>query len=376
MLSKEQNDAVTITGPGTPGGELLRRYWQPVALSTELPPGGEPVPVGLLGEELVLYRDRDGEAVLERRNRSYPVVEKGGAFFAYLGPGEPPEFPNYDFHVPRRKHSRAVFHRRNYFLQANEGNYDPRTWVFCTLVDSEPPSRPELRRSNRRRRQRDVEPADIDPNESAPRSRGNVVRHSIFRTARRCGPQACASPISACRTSRCGTAGAATDRSGPTVPIDNETHWRWNFFVRRDAPLDAHHRVPSHLKKPGEYSIRITSRATVRTVHARPLDDEQNFTGMSNFNTHDAFATETPGPIQDRTKEHLATTDVAIAAARRQILSAIEDVRAGRDPLGLVRDPGANRFPDMLSFDVVADATIPNAEVVRRVVERETAMVV
>ena len=37
MLSKQQNDLITLTSPGTPGGDLMRRYWQPVALSEELP---------------------------------------------------------------------------------------------------------------------------------------------------------------------------------------------------------------------------------------------------------------------------------------------------------------------------------------------------
>lgn len=60
MLTKEQNDALALTGPGTPGGELLRRYWQPIALSSELPPGGPPVPVDLLDEELVPFRDQQG----------------------------------------------------------------------------------------------------------------------------------------------------------------------------------------------------------------------------------------------------------------------------------------------------------------------------
>jgi phthalate 4,5-dioxygenase oxygenase subunit len=126
MLTKEQNDAITITDAGTPGGELLRRYWQPVALSTELPAGGAPVPVGLLGEELWLFRDRHGDVALEHRHRAYPVVEKGGAFFAYLGPGEPPEFPNYDFlTLPEENiHVHKLFIDCNY-LQANEGNYDP-----------------------------------------------------------------------------------------------------------------------------------------------------------------------------------------------------------------------------------------------------------
>src|SRR5579884_2149012 len=60
MLSPEENALITQTGPGTPGGELLRRYWQPAALSEELPPGGPPVAIRLLSEDLVLYRDESG----------------------------------------------------------------------------------------------------------------------------------------------------------------------------------------------------------------------------------------------------------------------------------------------------------------------------
>ncbi|HZT06222.1 MAG TPA: Rieske 2Fe-2S domain-containing protein, partial [Chloroflexota bacterium] len=141
MLTKEENDLLTQTGPGTPCGELMRRYWQPAALSEELPPGGAPVPVRLLGEDLVLFRDDAGHPGLlslhcphrgadlsygrledggirciyhgwlfdvsgrcleqpgepagstfhERiRHTAYPCVEKNGIIFAYLGPGEPP----------------------------------------------------------------------------------------------------------------------------------------------------------------------------------------------------------------------------------------------------------------------------------------------
>jgi len=49
VLTLEENELITRTGPGTPGGELLRRYWQPAALSEELPAGGAPLPVKLLG---------------------------------------------------------------------------------------------------------------------------------------------------------------------------------------------------------------------------------------------------------------------------------------------------------------------------------------
>src|SRR5437868_193810 len=148
VLTREENERLTRVGPGTPGGELFRRYWQPAALSEELPPGGAPVPLRLLGEDLVLYRDGDGRPGLlgihcahrgadlsygrledgglrciyhgwlydragrcleqpgepegstfhERiRHLAYPARELGGVVFAYMGPGEPPELPKYEF---------------------------------------------------------------------------------------------------------------------------------------------------------------------------------------------------------------------------------------------------------------------------------------
>ena len=53
MLTREENDLLTRVGPGTPCGNLMRRYWQPAALAEELPPGGPPIPVRLLGEDLL-----------------------------------------------------------------------------------------------------------------------------------------------------------------------------------------------------------------------------------------------------------------------------------------------------------------------------------
>ena len=147
MLSAEQNDLITRTGPGTPAGKLMRCYWQPAALVDELA-GNRPVkPLRLLGESLVLFRDDSGRyGLLERacphrgtdlafgrletgglrcafhgwlfdvegkcletpaepegsrmcaniRQKAYPVVEKSGVLFAYMGPGEPPAFPHFD----------------------------------------------------------------------------------------------------------------------------------------------------------------------------------------------------------------------------------------------------------------------------------------
>src|ERR1700743_1180668 len=62
MLRKEQNDLVTQTGPGTPMGELFRRYWLPALLSEELAePGGEPGRLQLLSERMLAFRDSEGK---------------------------------------------------------------------------------------------------------------------------------------------------------------------------------------------------------------------------------------------------------------------------------------------------------------------------
>ena len=92
MLSRQQNDLLTQTGAGTPGGKLLRSYWQPVATSEEMPIGGDPMPVKIMGEDLVLFRndeDRLGLIGLHCAHRgtdlSYGRVEDGGLRCLYHG---------------------------------------------------------------------------------------------------------------------------------------------------------------------------------------------------------------------------------------------------------------------------------------------------
>src|SRR5919201_5162808 len=150
MLRAEQNDLITRVGPGTAAGALMRRYWQPAALVDELA-GNRPVkPVRLMGEDLVLFRDEKGRYGLPERgcphrgadlafgrledgglrcsfhgwlfdvegrclqtpaepegsrlcehirHRAYPVIEKSGILFTYLGAGAPPAFPHFDCFV-------------------------------------------------------------------------------------------------------------------------------------------------------------------------------------------------------------------------------------------------------------------------------------
>src|SRR5712692_2862660 len=174
MLTREESDTLTRVGPGTPMGELIRRYWQPAALSEELPPDGPPVPVRLLGEDLVLFRDQQGRPgllgihcshrgadlsygrlgdgglrciyhgwlydihgnCLEQpgepagstfhqriRHTAYPCHEAGGLILTYMGPGTAPLVPNYQFlHAPDELRSTTKYFQDCNFLQGNEGN--------------------------------------------------------------------------------------------------------------------------------------------------------------------------------------------------------------------------------------------------------------
>src|SRR5579862_8124639 len=177
MLTHEERELLIHTGPGTPCGDLMRRYWQPAALSEELPVGGAPVPVRLLGEDLVMFRDPStqqpgllgihcshrgadlsygrledggirciyhgwlydiqghcleqpgeptGSSFREKiQHRAYPCHEIGGVIFGYLGPAEPPLFPNYEvFRVPADQRWVLKHHHECNYLQGNEGNID------------------------------------------------------------------------------------------------------------------------------------------------------------------------------------------------------------------------------------------------------------
>src|SRR5580700_10814633 len=111
MLGTQENERLVRIGPGTPAGELFRRYWQPAALSSELPePDGAPIRVRLLGEDLVAFRATDGKVGLVEAfcpHRRAPMFfgrnEEGGLRCVYHGwkfdcsgtcvdmPSEPPD---------------------------------------------------------------------------------------------------------------------------------------------------------------------------------------------------------------------------------------------------------------------------------------------
>src|SRR5262249_57554406 len=113
-----------------------------------------------------------------------------------------------------------------------------------------------------------------------------------------------------------------------------------------ESPLDELMRTRPRAELTADY--RLTRTAANRYLQDRESMKTQTFTGMGlNFQAHDAFATESQGAVQDRTVEHLVTSDKAIVAARKLLMSGMRDAKSGRDPQHVIRDADANRLPHL-----------------------------
>ena len=185
MIEQEVIDLLMPTGRGTPCGDLMRRYWQPAALSEELPLD-KPLAVQLFGEELILFRDGAGQPALigrycahqgvdmiygcvepdglrcmyhgwlfdnrgmvvlrgdwlpekERRwnvgQPAYPVVESGGIIFAFLGNGELPELPAAQFFAkPTADWALAKVARGENYLKTLSQEPEPSPHSVCFVT--------------------------------------------------------------------------------------------------------------------------------------------------------------------------------------------------------------------------------------------------
>lgn len=398
MMTKEENQLLTQVGPGTAAGELLRRYWQPVALSEELSSGGAPLAVRILGEDLVLFRDDKGRPgllgircshrgtdlsygrvedgglrciyhgwlydvsgrCLEQpgepgggehrdsiRHPAYPCEEAGGVIFTYMGPGKPPLLPNYEFLnvSPDHRFITKIFHECNY-LQANEGNIDP---VHLSFLHRFLESREERYSGVR----------------GTEESHYNLVRRGIaptveaeltdfgvrIYTARRLGADRVYLRVSYFILPNLSAFPGQTGGEGYSVnwhvPIDDTHHWKYTFVFSQGEPLDKAMISQARSELTSDY--RLVRNEANRFMQDREAMKTKSYSGMGyGFQAHDVFATSSQGAIQDRTKEHLVSSDKAIAAARKLLEKAIRDVQEGREPPHVIRDPSQNRFPHLL----------------------------
>jgi phenylpropionate dioxygenase-like ring-hydroxylating dioxygenase large terminal subunit len=388
MLSPEQNDTMTRIGPGTPAGALMRRYWQPAALVDELA-GNRPVkPVRLLGENLVAFRDDKGRhGLIERacphrgtdlaygrledgglrcafhgwlfdvtgqcletpaepegsrlcaniRQKAYPVVEKSGILFAYLGPGEPPEFPRFDCFVAPATHTFAFKGLIDCnWLQSLEVGIDPAHTSFLhrffndedptkgygklfrdKSIDSDMPMTRIMR--DHPRPQIEVEPTDFGMRILTLRRLGE---HMHVRVTNLVFPHAFVIPMSSEMTI-----------TQWHVPVDDTRHYWYAIFTSFGAPVDKDEmrRQRLTLYELPDYAPR---KNKTNDYGFDPHEQQhETFTGMgADINVHDQWACESMGAIQDRTREHLGQSDKAISAYRRLLRGAIEEAGIGGRP--------------------------------------------
>ena len=382
MLTHEENELLTRVGPGTPCGELMRRYWQPAALCEELPPGGAPLPIRLLGEDLDLFRDDNGRpgllgihcahrgadlsygrvedgglrciyhgwlydvhgSCLEQpgeptgstfyqkiRHTAYPCQEAGGMVFAYMGPAKPPLLPAFEFlTVPdSHRYVTKIYHECNY-MQANEGNLDPHHLPFLHRIFSR-----ETGYFQQGSRQVNipmvVEETDFGVRLFRMHQTGSDVIHA--RNTNFILPSLSTIPAGS-------NEGYTTNWH---VPIDDTHHWKYTMEFNRKVPIDPE--AARRARSETDEGYRLARRRENRYLQDREAMKAQTFAGLGfAFQAHDLWATEGEGPIQDRTQEHLGSIDRAIIAMRKALKGAIEDVQAGRDPPLVIRDPAQNRL--------------------------------
>ncbi|MGV3569708.1 MAG: Rieske 2Fe-2S domain-containing protein [Ramlibacter sp.] len=430
-MKSEQNELLTRVGPGTACGAVLRSYWQPVALVDEFDPRLDPrmaqrplKAVRALGQDMVLFKDEAGQwGLLDRdcphrgadlafgrhegdgvrcpfhgwkfdasgrcletpaeptgsklcdrvRQRSYPVQERSGVLFAWLGEeGKAPPFPAaFDCFAAPATHTFAFkgLWQCNW-LQAFEVGIDPAhpSFLHRFLQDAALES---IGDNAAGKQFRSASAGDFG-GEKWPMTRIMREFHQpeISFEARPWGlrlqalrpmtdelthvrvtsavfPQTFVIPLSETLTI-----------TQMHLPVD-DTHTYWySIFTSFAGPVDKEAMrsqrlqfisLPDYVPKAGRHNNWGFNPEEQRA---------QTYLGMGeeDINVHDQWAVESMGAIQDRTREHLGTSDKVIMANRRMLLKAIETVQAGGTAPGIADAALASQMQGPETVDGIAPA--------------------
>ena len=374
MLTREENETLTRVGRRTPAGELLRRYWMPIACAGELTDEKPIKAARLLGEDLVVYRDKSGRygVVAEQcphrsaslafgrvdqegircpyhgwkfdstgkcleqpaepesggfkdkiKHRAYPVEKLGGLLWAYLGPEPRPLLPRWDvlcWENGKRWIEKHEIYNCNW-LQPMENSVDPshlywlhgETAHLVGVVDKYEEEHnfiPFEYGILKQRRTPRRKPGQGSQLDQHPLVFPITLRH-VFRQLK--------------------TDGLLRHNVQVRVPVD-DAHTQ--IFVVYFTPTDTDHSSPDE-DVPWEYF---------------QIRDEKGEYRLEHVLVQDAMAWETQGAPTDRSLEHLGVGDEGIILLRKILREQIEIVRKGGEPLGVIRDPSKNR---LIEFDVI-----------------------
>jgi 5,5'-dehydrodivanillate O-demethylase len=370
MLEKEKNELLTQVGPGTPMGNLLRRYWMPIAAVSEFETRTVK-PVRLMGEDLVLYKDLSGTFGLVDRHcphrradlsygfveacglrcnyhgwmfnedgrcleqpyddlahgearfkekvtiKAYPVEAKGGLLWAYLGPAPAPLVPTWEPFTYKNGFVQIVFAEVpcNWF-QAQENSIDP---VHFEWMHRNWSTRLRGQRGPYAPRHRKLAFDEFEYGYAYRRVTEDIDESDPLWTVGR----VCLWPNA-----------LFTGHFEWRVPVDdgNMLSVTWHFT-----------RVPSEREPYVQESI---------PAWYGPIKDP--LTGRwisSHVMNQDFIAWVGQGTVADRTKEHLAASDRGVTMIRKRFFEDLEAIARGEDPKAIVRDPAKNVRIDLPIVD-------------------------
>ena len=388
MLTREDNQLLTGIGPGSPMGDLFRRFWIPVLLAEELPHAdSDPLRVRILGEDLIAFKDTNGDIGLIQNNCphrgaslffgrneenglrcvyhgwkfatdgtcvdmpnepqesdfrhkvkaiAYPCIESGGLIWAYMGPAElQPAAPHLEFTLVPDSHRYVTKYPLDCnYMQGMEGELDSSHVSF--LHSSLTPNTNGLDRVVPGQNLLELTARDGHPRFTVLESDYGLV----IGASREVGDGTLYWRITQwlmpCYTLVPG------DPNGTLlcqirIPIDDHHHYlfrlRWNAF--RPLPDDE---VALYRRGGGFYATQIPgSYQTVANKSNDYLIDRVkqrtvNYSGMESVPIEDTAMMESMGPIYDRSQEHLGGSDVAVIATRRRLLKLALDLRQGVEP--------------------------------------------
>ena len=405
-FTRDENEWLTRVGPGTLMGNLFRRHWIPVTPAADLAePGGRPIRVKLLGEDLVLFRARRGEIGLigafcphrlaplfygrveddglrcpyhgwkfapggkcmempnippeqqftdEIHHPAYPCVERGGIIWIYMGPAKQlPALPDLEFlRVADEDRNYRLFYQECNYLQVLEGGIDPThvMWLHSPydlsdeeLTAKQQPAQHLVANRSGARTPLDIEIADTAGGFTygAKRPAGNGK--TLWRVNQFIMPFYTMPP------------GGDQKQARAYVPVDDEScvKWQIKWYPNKNIKEASKETLRAPFTEEA-YDAPTNSMpfGHIRTKARRANDYLMNWEihkakrfGIAGVNLQDVCVTENEGPtpILDRTKENLCPGDLSVIKARRMLLDAAHALHQnGTIPIG-ARDPSVYR---------------------------------
>jgi phthalate 4,5-dioxygenase oxygenase subunit len=390
-MEKHKAETLVRTGPGTPMGNLLRRYWVPILMSREIAePDGPQMRVQILGEKLLAFRDTGGEVGLidefcshrgvslyfgrNEENgircayhglkfarsgecvdvpsapdlcknmgiKAYPCIERAGVVWAYMGPHDKvPAAPEVEWcTLPASQVFVSKRLQECNYLQAMEGGIDTShvSYVHRFEVDDDP--------MHRGTKANDYIKADGNVIFQIEKSNCGLTLYGrrngepdsyYWRITQWLFPWYTLIP----------PFGEHALGGHVWVPIDDERCWAWSINFHPNKPLSSEER--SHMEagrgihcqyEPGSFRTKA-NRDNDYLIDRRAQQEKRAYSGVFGIAVQDASLQESMGPIQDREHEKLLPTDRAIVMARRMLYDAATALEAGVEPPAL--DAGTQR---------------------------------